>query len=93
MIGALAQIHVDPSFWIWLIALIILVLIGGGIIFAVRRRLFMEDTSPDFQSGGMLEQIRALRDQGKITDEEYEETRRSLIEKVSASKSSPTNES
>ncbi len=93
MVHSLAQVRIDPSFWIWLGVLVVVVLIGGGVLLAVRRRLFSDDANADFQAGGILEQIRTLRAEGKISQEEYDETRKVLIAKASQPQSGPEEES
>ncbi len=89
MMILLAQTRIDPTLWIWLGVLVVIVLIGGAVLIAIRRKLFAENPNEDFQSGGMLEQMRIMHQQGKISDEEYEETRSALINKVSANKPLP----
>ncbi|MCA9304300.1 MAG: hypothetical protein KC996_09275 [Phycisphaerales bacterium] len=86
MLSTLGSIQIDPAFWIWLGALVVVVVVAGIALIAIRRRMFSESASADMQAGGLLEQMRVLRDQGKMSDKEYEDARRSLIERVSASK-------
>lgn len=87
MLSTLAQqTQVDPSFWIWLGILVVVVVIAGIVLLVIRQRMFSDSASADMQAGGIMEQMRLLRDQGKLTDKEYQDARKSLIEKVSESK-------
>ena len=86
MLSTLGNIQVDPAFWVWLGVLVVVVILAGIILIGIRRRMFSDSGSSDMQAGGMLEQLRLLRDQGKLSEKEYEDARRSLIERVAASK-------
>jgi flagellar biosynthesis/type III secretory pathway M-ring protein FliF/YscJ len=91
MLSTLAQqTQVDPSFWIWLGILVIIVVAAGIVLLVIRRRMFSDSASADMQAGGIMEQMRLLRDQGKLTEQEYQDARRSLIEKVSEPKEENT---
>ncbi len=81
----LAQVRVDPSFWIWLGVLVVVVLISGVVLIVIRRRLFSDHANADMHAGWILEQLRVMRSEGKITQEEFDETRRVLIAKVTRS--------
>jgi len=86
MLTTLGQTQVDPSFWIWLGILVVVVVIAGIVLLVIRRRMFSDTGSAEMRAGGLMEQMRVLRDQGKLTDKEYQDARRSLIEKASLNK-------
>jgi Short C-terminal domain len=62
--------------------LILLILIGGGIVMMIRRRLRDEAPGSGTNPGFSLSDLRAMRDRGEITPEEYEQTRARVIAKV-----------
>jgi hypothetical protein len=58
----------------WIIALIVLVIAGGAVVLYIRHRFFgVEDET--VSPGGLTEQLRAMRDRGELTEEEYEQAR------------------
>lgn len=62
----------------WIIAMIVLVIAGGAIVLYIRHRFFRvedETTTP----GGLTEQLRAMRDRGELTPEEYDEARLVIV--------------
>lgn len=66
---------VDVLIWV---AVLILCVIGLGLaILAMRRRLLSRDADSDFQSG-ILDSLRAMRDEGRLTQEEYDAARRRM---------------
>jgi len=61
--------------------LIALCLVGGTAILLLRRRLFQKEND-DAVAGSLFEQLRAMRDRGEISPEEFEQTRQSMIRRV-----------
>ncbi len=67
--------------FVW-VGLLILVTIGGGLaILFVRRRLLAKESAAD-TSAGLMQSLRAMRDRGEISPEEYEATRKAMAGKV-----------
>lgn len=61
----------------WLIALAVLSVVGVGAIVVLRRRLFASSEAPE--AAGMMSELRAMRDRGDLTEDEYERTRAVMI--------------
>ncbi|HUO08515.1 MAG TPA: SHOCT domain-containing protein [Phycisphaerae bacterium] len=61
--------------------LLVLVVVGGFGIMMIRRRLNAND-EPEASAGFSLAELREMRDRGEITSEEYEITKRRVIDKV-----------
>ncbi len=77
----LAQSVLDPKIWFYFALLLIMVAAGAIIIFALRRNLFQNnDTNP--HGGGLLEHLDEMKRTGQITKEEFDATRRTIIEKA-----------
>lgn len=74
----------DPKYWIYILFLILLVLLGGGLIMAAKKRLLWRDDQNQQVGGGLMEHLDEMKRTGKITEQEYESTRRSIIEKAAA---------
>ncbi len=68
------------AFWISIVALLVLTVIGFVVAMRVRARAF-DRTAADAEAFGFSE-LRALRDSGRISDEEYEIADRRLREKA-----------
>jgi hypothetical protein len=63
--------------------LMVLVVVGGFGILMIRRRLNAQDDPASSESVGFsLSDLRAMRDRGEITPEEYEITKARVIDKV-----------
>ncbi|GEM_PF-2995910 len=69
---------------IWLAIIMLMVLLGGGIILIMRSKLGAKeaDRSSAHDVGFSLSDLRAMRDRGEITPEEYEVTRARIIAKI-----------
>lgn len=80
----LAQSQIDPKIWLYIIFLILLVLLGGGLIYLAKRKFLYNDDQSHTAGGGLLEHLDEMKRTGKITKEEYEITRRTIIENASA---------
>lgn len=63
----------------WLGLLVLLILIGGAIAILIRRRMSIDD-APTI--GFTLGDLRAMRDRGEISDEEFEQAREKMVTAV-----------
>lgn len=59
--------------------MIVLVMAAGIALYVVRGRLFGKDGSKQLDHGGVLETMRAMRDRGEISEEEYRTTQAALV--------------
>lgn len=76
------------SILVWIVALIAIVIVGGIAVMVLRKRL-LEDRSPSADVGGLMDQLRAMRDRGELSEEEFARARRSLVDKQIESMSRP----
>jgi uncharacterized membrane protein len=80
---ALAQSSIDPKIWLYFALLLVVLFIGAIIIFALRRKLFSQDDhSASSAGGGLMEHLDNMLKSGEITKEEYDITRRTIINKA-----------
>jgi hypothetical protein len=79
----LAQSRIDPAIWLYLGLLILLAIFGGLLIFALRAKLFShDDLNASSTGGGLMEHLDSMLKAGEITKDEYDQTRRSIIDKA-----------
>lgn len=79
----LAQSTIDPKVWVYFLVLIILVAIGAVVIFTLRQKLFSQDELDSMSTGGgLMEHLDQMRKSGTISEEEYQVTRRTIIDKA-----------
>jgi uncharacterized membrane protein len=64
-------------------ALIVVVLALGIVLFVVRDRFLGDGTGEDIDPGGVLESLRAMRDRGEVSEEEYRTAQAALVAKIS----------
>jgi len=85
----LAQSRQAPiEIWIWLGILLVLTLVAGGVILALRRRLLgVKDA--DQLSGSMLDDLREMRARGEISEEEYDYTRKTIAARAAGREPPP----
>lgn len=74
----------DMRAFVYIVLLIVLCIIGFVIIISVKRRIFDDRAEQDQSSGTLMESLEHMRKTGQISQEEYEQTRRTIIEKTSA---------
>lgn len=74
---------------LWGIILMAVVVAGSFVIMMIRRMLRNQDATPSVDAGFSLSELRAMRDRGEITPEEYEQTRARVIAKVKATANAP----
>lgn len=68
------------SVLIWVGALIVIAMVGGLVMLAVRRRMFSEpDAGAD---AGLMEQLRRMVERGEMTQDEYDLARRKIVERA-----------
>jgi hypothetical protein len=83
MSASLAQSVLDPKIWLYFLLLIVVLTIGAIVIFSIRRKLFARDETDTIGSGGgLMDQLDEMRKSGKITQEEYDQTRKAIIQKA-----------
>ncbi len=80
VVATVAQSANAQQIMLWSTLLIALVVVGGIIIFAVRRLL--TDTKPSATGGFTLQELRNLRATGDLTHEHYEAARDMVIGSV-----------
>lgn len=66
--------------------LIVVVVIAGIGLLVLRSRLHETDGGGGSGAGGMLETLRAMRDRGEMSEEEYRSAQAALVAKASAEK-------
>jgi hypothetical protein len=79
----------QQSLFIWGMILMGVVVAGSFVIMMLRRRLRDTNAGPSADAGFSLSELRAMRDRGEITPEEYEQTRARVIAKVKANSHAP----
>ncbi len=78
----LAQSLLDPKLWFSIALLFTFIFVGAIIILAIRRSLFTHNDPANPTGGGLLEHLDHMHKSGKITKEEYDATRQSIIDKA-----------
>gem|GEM_PF-2358360 len=73
-----------PTILAWIGGLIAAIVMLTLVIVAVRRNYMADDDAP-ITTGSMLEQLRTMRDQGKLSEVEFQTARSRLSAKVRAS--------
>ncbi|MCR9076430.1 MAG: hypothetical protein NXI07_10375 [bacterium] len=74
----------DMRAFVYIVLLIVLCIVGFVIIISVKRRIFDDKNEQDQSSGTLMESLEHMRKTGQISQEEYEQTRRTIIEKTRA---------
>lgn len=78
------QSTLDGRAFLYIILLIALAIIGGLVIFSVKRRIFDDSNEQDQSAGTLMESLEQMRRSGEISEEEYQQTRRTIIERTRA---------
>lgn len=73
----------------WLGLLIVVTVVGGLVVLALRKRMLAK-ASPAADEASLMDSLRAMRDRGEMTSEEFEATRRAMIERMKSSLSAKT---
>ena len=74
----------DLRAFVYIILLIVLCIVGFLIIMSVKRRIFDEPKEQDQSGATLMESLEHMRKTGQISQAEYEQTRRTIIEKTRA---------
>lgn len=91
----LAQARPAPptELWLWVGALIVVSLVFGFVVMAMRRRL-LGRSDEGVKPAALLEDLRAMRDRGEISQDEYDSTRATIAARAAGreppAKSGPT---
>src|SRR3954470_24108623 len=67
--------------FVWIAALIGIVLVGGIVMVVLRRRMFAADSTSE-ATGGLMESLRRLKDSGQMSQEEYDAARKAMATRV-----------
>lgn len=70
------------SMLLWIVVLIAIAIVGGTVIFNVRRRMLSSDDSVSIGSSGLLDHLHQMHRSGEMDDEEYARARNAIIRKV-----------
>jgi uncharacterized membrane protein YgcG len=66
----------------WVVVAIVLVLIGAIGIFALRRSILGEPKGVEAGEAGLMEQMRRMVERGEMTQAEYDQARRAMVERA-----------
>ena len=66
--------------------LIVIVVLAGLALMVIRGRLYGGDDQADLAAGGVLETMRAMRDRGEISEEEYRTAQAAIVAKAASAK-------
>lgn len=70
------------SMLVWIVVLIAIAIVGGTVIFNVRRRMLASDDSVSVGSSGLLDHIHQLHKDGEIDDDEFARARSSILKNI-----------
>ncbi len=87
-LGALTLARDLTPFFGWLGVAIGVIVVAGSALLVYRRRVLSDDSARDAQSG-LMDQLRAMRDRGDLTPEEYDAAKRAMVARVSGSAAPP----
>lgn len=71
------------SILLWVVILIAVLLVGAIGIFALRRSMFSDQTHKA-DNAGLMEQMRRMVERGEMTQAEFDQARRAIIDKAKA---------
>lgn len=74
----------DTRAFIYIVLLIVLCIVGFIVIVSVKRRIFDDSKEQDQSGATLMESLEHMRKTGQISQSEYEQTRRTIIEKTRA---------
>lgn len=79
----------DPTpLFVWVGILIVAVVVLFSVLMIVKRKLFARDSSTTADRG-LLDDLRAMRDRGEITPEEYDATRKTMAARLAGRAAKP----
>jgi len=67
--------------FVWVIALIVVIMVGGVLVMWLRRKILMAEAASD-QEGGLMESLRKMRDSGQMSQEEFDATRKAMLSRM-----------
>ncbi len=70
------------SMLVWIVVLIVVAIVGGVLIFSIRRRMLAGDDSVSVGSSGLLDHLHQMHRSGEMDDEEYARARNAILRKV-----------
>jgi hypothetical protein len=70
----------DPSQVIVWVAVLMVVIIGGGLLVMLMRRRLL--AGEQHAAGGIMEDLRKMRDSGQMTQEEYDRVRKNMATRL-----------
>ncbi len=71
--------------WVWIGVLIVIAVLGGLLVMRYRRTLFGAEEPLSDGTEGLMRTLRAMRDRGEISQEEFDATKRRMVEKIRSS--------
>lgn len=74
---------------VWIAVLIAIAIVGGVVLLAIRRRLFAPPPTRHESLGGLMDDLRAMHARGDLSDEEYEATRRRMVDAARSENADP----
>ena len=73
----------DPTpVLIWVGVLVVAAMLGGTLVILLRKRM-LDNQSARSVSGSLMEELRTMHADGRISDAEYEQTRKAMASRVS----------
>jgi hypothetical protein len=81
-LGPLTLARDLTPFFGWLGVAIGVIVVAGSALLVYRRKVLSDDSARDAQSG-LMQQLRAMRDRGDLTHEEYDAAKRAMVARVS----------
>jgi hypothetical protein len=66
---------------VWVGVLMAVILVGGLLLMLMRRKLFAPEAGA-MSAGGIMEDLRRMRDAGQITQEEYDSIRKNMATRL-----------
>lgn len=78
----LAQTGLDLRAFVYLGLLLIIAVVGGILIFAAKRRVLSDKDDESDSGAGLMATLDRMLKNGEISREEYDLTRRTIIEKT-----------
>ena len=70
------------SMLLWIIILIVVVSIGGFIVFTLRRKMLDHDNSTTVGASGLLDHLHQMHKSGQIDDAEFASARSAILRQV-----------
>jgi uncharacterized membrane protein len=74
----------DMRAFVYIALLIVLCIVGFLIIMSVKRRVFNDPQEKDQSNATLMESLEDMRKTGQISQSEYEQTRKTIIERTRA---------